>query len=67
MCEMCNTKDCNKCALVKTCWNCGNLSGDKTDHSDANPCSSCAAVWSFGIVALVPENLNVNWIPIRRR
>lgn len=48
--------------IIKTCWNCGNNSGDKTDHSNKNPCTNCAVLDSFGFVNLVPANKRINWV-----
>lgn len=48
---------------IKCCFNCGNMSGDKTDHSDTNPCTTCAVSDSLGYVNLVPEGNQINWIP----
>lgn len=48
----------------RTCLNCKNLAGDKTDHSLKNPCTKCDVKYSFGIVDLVPEGSLVKWEPI---
>lgn len=45
----------------RTCLNCKNLAGDKTDHSLKNPCTKCDVKWSLGIVDLVPEGSLVKW------
>lgn len=48
---------------LKGCFNCGNMSGDKTDCSDANPCTNCCVQYSLGYVDLIPEGQQENWIP----
>ena len=49
--------------IIKSCWNCGNNGGDKTDHSNKNPCTNCSVQYAFGFVNLVPEGCKINWIP----
>lgn len=49
--------------IIKTCWNCGNNGGDKTDHSNKNLCINCGTRYAFGFVNLVPGNCKINWIP----
>ena len=48
---------------ARTCFNCGNNGGDKTDHSENNPCTTCDVPHSFGNVDLVPEGKRINWVP----
>ena len=47
--------------MIKTCWNCGNNGGDKTDHTEKNPCTNCDVKWSFGMVRLTPKDKRINW------
>ena len=47
---------------IKTCWNCSNNGGDKTDHSDKNPCTNCDVQYSFGFVDFVPREGEINWM-----
>lgn len=49
--------------IMKTCWNCGNNGGDKTDHSNKNPCTDCDVQYSFGFVDLVSDGRKINWEP----
>lgn len=49
--------------IIKSCWNCGNNGGDKTDHSNKNPCTNCIVQDAFGFVDLVPKGCKINWIP----
>ena len=49
--------------LIKTCWNCSNNGGDKTDHLNKNPCTNCSVQDAFGFVNLVPKGCKINWIP----
>lgn len=51
---------------IKTCWNCGNNGGDKTNRTEKNPCISCDVTWSFGVVDFVPEGKRVNWMPVKK-
>ena len=48
--------------IIKSCWNCGNNGGDKTDHTEKNPCTNCDVKRSFGYVNLVPDSGQINWI-----
>ena len=48
--------------IIKSCWNCGNNGGDKTDHTEKNPCTNCDVKWSFGYMNLVPDSGQINWI-----
>lgn len=53
----------NDTDIIKTCWNCGNNGGDKTDHTDNNPCTNCAVQWSMGFANLVSDGSRINWEP----
>lgn len=47
--------------IIKSCWNCGNNGGDKTDHTENNPCTNCDVKHSLGFVNLVPDGGPINW------
>lgn len=56
----------NDTDIIKTCWNCGNNGGDKTGHTENNPCTNCDVKHSLGFVNLVSDNGQINWIEQNR-
>ena len=49
--------------VIKICFNCGNNGGDKTDHTENNPCTNCGVQYSLGYVDCVPTGGQINWKP----
>lgn len=51
---------------VRACFNCRHSGGDKTDHTEKNPCTNCDVKWSLGWVDLVPNGGKIKWMPLEK-